>query len=114
MRAIAADGFVRMTFVDIARTLDLDKANERTVSVAVRIFEDEDLVETGIDDDGRYLRLRAVDGKVDLTKNERFAEGEAAREDFARFCDFILTAKAAALERIINRPIYPERVELRR
>lgn len=113
MRGLAAGGPLRMTFVDIARTLDLDKANERTVSVAARIFEDEGLVETGIDDDGRYIRFRPVDGKIDLTKNERFAEGEAAREDFARFCDLILTAKSAALERIINRPIYPERVELR-
>jgi len=113
MRAIAVDGVIRMTFVDIARTLELDKANERTVSVAVRIFQDEGLMESGIDDDGRYVRLRPVDGKVDLTRNERFAEGEAAREDFARFCDLILTAKAPALERIINRPIYPERVELR-
>jgi single-stranded-DNA-specific exonuclease len=114
MRALAREGPLRMTFVDIARTLDLDKANERTVSVATRIFEDEGLVETGIDDDGRYIAFRHVDGKVDLTKNERFAEGEAAREDFARFCDLILTANASALERIINRPIYPERVELRR
>lgn len=114
MKGLAARGELRMTFVDIARTLDLDKANERTVSVAARIFEDEDLVENGIDDDGRYLRFRAVNGKVDLTKNERFAEGEAAREDFARFCDLILTADVKALERIVNRPIYPERVELRR
>lgn len=114
MRGLADGGPLRMTFVDIARTLDLDKANERTVSVATRIFEDEGLVETGIDDDGRYILFRRVDGKVDLTKNERFAEGEAAREDFARFCDLILTANAAALERIINRPIYPERVELSR
>ena len=60
------------------------------------------------------MRFVPVDGKVDLTKNERFAEGEAAREDFARFCDLILNADAKALERIINRPIYPERVELRR
>lgn len=112
MRSIAAGGIIRMTYVDIARTLELDKANERTVSVAVRIFEDEGLVETGIDDDGRYIRFVPVDGKVDLTKNERFAEGEAAREDFARFCDLILTAQASALERIINRPIYPQRVEL--
>jgi single-stranded-DNA-specific exonuclease len=113
MRGIAADGIIRMTFVDIARTLELDKANERTISVAVHIFEDEGLIETGIDDDGRYIRFRHVDGKIDLTKNERFAEGEAAREDFARFCDLILTAQPQALERIINRPIYPERVELR-
>jgi single-stranded-DNA-specific exonuclease len=114
MRGIASNGTVRMTFVDIARTLDLDKANERTVSTAVRIFEDEGLVETGMDDDGRYIRFLPASGKVDLTKNERFAEGEAAREDFARFCDLILTAGADTLQRIINRPIYPERVELRR
>jgi single-stranded-DNA-specific exonuclease len=114
MRGMSSDGTVRMTFVDIARTLDLDKANERTVSTAVRIFEDEGLVAAGIDDDGRYVKFLPTPGKVDLTKNERFAEGEAAREDFARFCDLILTAGADTLERIINRPIYPERVELRR
>lgn len=114
LRALSANGMIRMTYVDIARTLDLDKANERTVSTAVRIFEDERLVESGIDDDGRYIRLLPTSGKIDLTKNERFAEGEAAREDFARFCDLILTADAQTLERIINRPIYPERVELRR
>lgn len=114
MRSLAADGMLRMTFVDIARTLDLDKANERTVSTAVRIFEDEHLVETGIDDDGRYIRFLPASGKVDLTKNERFAEGEAAREDFSRFCKLILSADAQTLQRIINRPIYPERVELRR
>jgi single-stranded-DNA-specific exonuclease len=112
MRGIAVDGIIRMTYVDIARTLELDKANERTLSVAVRIFEDEGLVETGIDDDGRYVHFKQVDGKVDLTKNERFAEGEAAREDFAHFCDLVLTAQASALERIINRPIYPQRAEL--
>jgi single-stranded-DNA-specific exonuclease len=114
LRGIACDGTVRMTYVDIARTLDLDKANERTISTAVGIFADEGLLEAGIDDDGRYITLRPVGAKVDLTKNERFAEGEAAREDFARFCDLILTADANSLERIINRPIYPERVDLRR
>ncbi|HET7814499.1 MAG TPA: helicase-related protein [Candidatus Baltobacteraceae bacterium] len=114
MRHIAAGGMLRMTFVDIARTLELDKADERTVSAAVRIFEDEGLVETGVDDDGRFVRFLPVDGKVDMTQNERFAEGEAAREDFAKFSDFVLSAKAETLERIINRPIYPERVDLRR
>ena len=112
MRGLAQSGELRMTYADIARAIELDKANDRTVSVAARIFEDEGLVVSGIDDDGRYIRFRQVDGKVDLTKNERFAEGEAAREDFARFCELILSANAQALERIINRPIYPERVEL--
>lgn len=114
LRGIARDGTIRMTLADIARTLDLDKANDRTIGVAVRIFEEEGLLETGVDDDGRYLKFLAVDGKIDLTRNERFAEGEAERENFARFCDLVLSAKGNALERIINRPIYPERVELRR
>ncbi len=114
MRALAADGVVRMTYADIARTLELDKANERTVSVAARVFEDEGLLQTGIDDDGRYMRFVPVSGKIDLTKNERFAEGEAAREDFGRFSDFILSAGAPSLQRIINRPIYPEHVETER
>ncbi|MFN2449148.1 MAG: helicase-related protein [Candidatus Baltobacteraceae bacterium] len=114
MRSLSGGGELRMTFVDIARTLELDKADERTVSAALRIFEDEGLVETGIDDDGRFVRFVRVDGKVDLTQNERFAEGEATRDDFAKFCDFVLSAKAETLERIINRPIYPERVDVRR
>lgn len=114
LKGLASNGVIRMTYADIARTLELDKANERTVGTAVRIFEDEHLLETGIDDDGRFLRFLPAAGKVDLTKNERFAEGEAAREDFARFCELILTADAQTLQRVINRPIYPQNVELRR
>jgi len=114
MRSLASGGVLRMTYANVARTLDLNKANERTISTAVRIFEDERLVETGIDDDGRFIRFMPVDGKIDLTKNERFAEGEAAREDFARFCNLVLSARADTLERIINRPIYPEHVDMRR
>lgn len=114
LRGLARDGFVRLSFVDAARTLNLAKADERTIAAAVRIFEDEGLVESGEDDDGRYIRFLPVDGKVDLRKNERFAEGEAEREAFARFCDLVLGAGAGALERIVNRPIYPERVPLER
>jgi len=112
MKGMAHDGELRATFVDISRTLDLDKANERSVSAAVRIFEDAGLVETGFDDDGRYVRFRRVEGTVDLQQTERFAEGEAERDAFARFSDLALTAKADALQRIVNRPIYPERVAL--
>lgn len=114
MRGLASRGDLRMAFTDIARTLDLDKPDDRTISFAARIFEDEGLLETGIDDDGRYMRFLPVSGKVDLTKNERFAEGEAARDMFGRFCELVLSAGASALERIINRPIYPERTELLR
>jgi single-stranded-DNA-specific exonuclease len=114
IRGLAHGDVVRMSFVDIARTLELDKVNERTVSSAVHIFDDEGLIELGEDDDGRYIRFLRVDGKVDLERNERFAEGEAERESFKRFCDLVLTARADDLERIINRPIYPQRVELLR
>ncbi len=114
LRGLAAGNTIRMPYDEIARTLDLGKAQDRAIAVAVAVFEDEGLAETGIDEGGRYLRLRPVDGKVDLTKNERFAEGEAAREQFARFCELVLTAAPASLERIVNRPIYPERTQLRR
>jgi single-stranded-DNA-specific exonuclease len=112
IRGLAHGDDVRMTFVDIARTLELDKVNERTVSSALHIFEDEGLVVLGEDDDGRYIRFLRVDGKVDLEQNERFAEGEAERESFKRFCELVLSARADDLERIINRPIYPQRIEL--
>jgi single-stranded-DNA-specific exonuclease len=112
IRGLAHGDDVRMTFVDIARTLELEKVNERTVSSALHIFEDEGLVELGEDDDGRYIRFMRVDGKVDLERNERFAEGEAERESFKRFCELVLSARADDLERIINRPIYPQRIEL--
>ena len=112
IRGLARDGYVRMTFADIARTLELDKVNDRTVSRALHIFSDEGLVEMGEDDDGRYTRFLNVDGKVDLERNERYAEGEAERESFKEFCGLALTARAEQLERIINRPIYPQRSEL--
>ncbi len=112
VRGLARDGIVRMNYTDIARTLELDKVSDRTVSRALHIFDDEGLVEIGEDDEGRYVRFRSVDGKVDLERNERFAEGEAERESFKRFCELVLSARAEDLERIINRPIYPQRAEL--
>jgi single-stranded-DNA-specific exonuclease len=93
VKGLARDSVVRMTYVDIARTLELDKVNERTVSRALHIFEDENLVEIAEDDAGRFVRFLPVDGKVDLTQNERFAEGEAERESFKNFCELVLTAK---------------------
>jgi len=112
IKNLATDGYVRSTYVEIARTLELDKVNERSVSRALHMFEDEGLVEIAEDDDGRYVRFLPVERKVDLEANERFAEGEAERESFKKFCALALTAKADALERIINRPIYPQMVEL--
>jgi single-stranded-DNA-specific exonuclease len=114
IKGLARDGVVRQNFTEIARTLGNDKTDDRTVSRALRIFEDERLVEIGTDDDGRYVRFLPVAGKVDMSQNERFAEGEAERESFKQFCELVLTAKPDALERIINRPIYPQRVELLR
>ena len=114
VKGLATDGYVRSTYVDIARTLELDKVNERSVSRALHMFEDEGLVEIAQDDEGRYVRFLPIERKVDLEANERFAEGEAERESFKKFCALALTAKADALERIINRPIYPQMVELMR
>ena len=90
MRGIARDGIVRGGNADIAGTLDLDKVRDRTIGAAVRIFDDSSLVEIGEDDEGRYVRFLPVDGKVDMERNERFAEGEATRESFKQFCELAL------------------------
>jgi hypothetical protein len=100
-----------MTYADIAAAIDLgDKVADRTIGSAVRIFSDAGLIELGEDDDGRFVRFREVDGKVDLTQNERFAEGEAERESFKAYCELALKAAPEVLQTIVNRPIYPSNV----
>ena len=99
---------------DIAGTLGIERVRDRTISAALRIFGDSNLVETGEDDEGRYVRFLPVSGRVEMERNERYAEGEATREAFGRFSELALTAPAATLERIINRPIYPSGLALRR
>jgi hypothetical protein len=103
-----------MSLEDVARTLELDRVKGSTVGAGVRTFEEAGLVETGTDDDGRFVRFLEVSGKVDLTATSRYAEGMAEREAFERFCDLALTADAPTLEQIVNRPIYPDRVPLAR
>lgn len=114
LRGLASEDVLRMNYDDVARTLDLEMADASTVAAAVRIFEEAELVVTGVDDDGRFFRFAPVDGKVDLTATARYAEGQAERENFERFCALALTADAPTLEQIINRPIYPDRVPLER
>lgn len=114
MRALSRDGLLHGSNVDIAATLDLDKVRDRTISAVLRIFSDCGLVEISEDDEGRFVRFLPVAGKVDMERNERFAEGEAIRESFDDFCKLALSAPAESLERIINRPIYPGRIEQRR
>jgi single-stranded-DNA-specific exonuclease len=111
LKGIAGEGVIRMTYADIASALDLgDKVADKTIGAAVRIFTDAGLAELAEDDEGRYLRLLEVSGKVDLTQNERFAEGEASREAFAQFSELVLKAQPDVLQTIINRPIYPSNV----
>jgi single-stranded-DNA-specific exonuclease len=105
---------LRGSDAEIAGILEIDRVRDRTVSAALRIFADSELVVLGEDDEGRYVRFLPVSGRVEMERNERFAEGEATREAFADFCEIALSAPAATLERIINRPIYPSRIELRR
>ncbi len=114
MKRMTPDRALHMTYADVASTLDISRVEGPTISVAVRIFEDAELVETGEDDDGRYVRFLPVRGKVDLTATERYVEGEAEREAFARFCDVALTASPDVLEALIDRPIYPSNVPLLR
>ncbi|MFY9780295.1 MAG: DEAD/DEAH box helicase [Candidatus Baltobacteraceae bacterium] len=112
MRELASEQALRMSYEDVARTLEIEMADGSTVAAAVRIFEEGELVSAGIDDDGRFVRFREVTGKVDLSKTARFAEGQAERESFERFCALALAADVASLESIVNRPIYPDRVPL--
>jgi single-stranded-DNA-specific exonuclease len=112
LRRLSADGTVRMPFTEIAATLEMDKVDAGTVSTAARIFADAGLLDIGEDDDGRFLRFREVEGKVDLTRTTRFAEGEAERETFNQFCRIVIEAKVDVLEAVINRPIYPSNVAL--
>jgi len=114
LKGLSRERPVRMGYADIAAALEIDKVRDRTVAAALRIFEDSGLAEVGEDDDGRYVRLLPIDGRVDMAQNERFAEGVATRDGFASFASMALSAPAESLERIINRPIYPGRIELTR
>jgi len=112
MRGLALADVLRMTYEDVARTLDLDMADGSTVGTAVRIFAEGGLVESGTDDDGRFVRFLEVAEKIDLTKTARYAEAQAERDAFERFCGLALGADVKTLEQIINRPIYPDRIAL--
>ncbi|MBV9972649.1 MAG: hypothetical protein JO135_04880, partial [Candidatus Eremiobacteraeota bacterium] len=115
MRDLSRNSTLHMPAKDIVATLELPAtAQEETIAAAVRIFEESGLVERGTDEHGKYVRFLPARERVDLTKNERFAEGEAERENFARFAEFAFEASADALEAVINRPIYPQNVPLLR
>ncbi len=105
---------VRGDNAQLAGILDVDRVTDRTIGAALRIFADSGLVEVGEDDEGRFVRFLPVAGKVEMERNERYAEGEATREAFAQFSNLALSAPAMTLQRIINRPIYPSRVDLLR
>ena len=114
LRGLARDGIVRGGNTEIAGTLEIDRVRDRTIDAALRIFSDSRLIEVGEDDDGRFVRFLAVSGRIEMERNERYAEGEATREAFSRFCELALFAPAETLERVLNRPIYPSNIHLRR
>ncbi len=114
LKRLTTSDTLRMPYTEIAATLDFDRVEPPTVSAAIRTFADAGLVHTGDDDDGRYVRFLPVQGKVDLTQTESFLEGEAEREEFAKFADVVLKSKPDLLEALIDRPIYPSGVALLR
>jgi single-stranded-DNA-specific exonuclease len=114
MKSLARGGVLRGDNATLASHLDIERLHDRTVAAALRIFADSLLVEVGEDERGRYVRFLPVIGKVQMERNERYAEGEATREAFARFATVALSASATTLERVINRPIYPSRAPLSR
>lgn len=112
MRKIASEGELRLNNADVADIIGHDLVDGTTIGIALRIFEDAGLVSIIHGDEGRVVTFKDVREKIDLTANERFAEGQAERESFDAFCDVALKAKDQTLEAIVNRPIYPERVAL--
>jgi len=113
MKRLAGADVLRMNDADIAQIIGNDLVGPETIGVALRIFEDAGLVRvTQDEEEGRRIVFNGVRGRIDLTQNERFAEGQAERESFDAFCELALKASAKTLETIINRPIYPERVPL--
>ncbi len=113
LRGLSRDALVRGENAEIAGILQIDRVQDRTIAAALRIFSDSHLVRVGEDDDGRFVRFLPVSGRVEMERNERYAEGEATREAFSQFCELALHAPAQTLERVINRPIYPTGVHLR-
>ena len=114
LKGFAREGIVRVEYGDFAAALDSNAVDARTIGVAARIFEDAGLIEAGIDDEGRYVRMLDVPVKIDMTENALFAEGQANRDSFERFAKIVLSAPAKTLEQVINRPIYPQNVALLR
>jgi single-stranded-DNA-specific exonuclease len=114
IKGLASSAVVRGGDAEIAGTLGIDRVRDRTVAAALRIFVDSRLIEIGDDDEGRYVRFLPVRGRVEMERNERYAEGEATRDAFSRFAEVALNAPASTLELIINRPIYPSTVPLER
>ncbi len=114
LKKIARDGELRMNNSDLAEIVGNDLVAPETVGVALRIFDDAGLVRITQEEDGRLIVFNALPGKIDLTQNERFAEGQAERESFDDFCDLALRAQGHMLEAVVNRPIYPEHVPLLR
>ncbi len=112
LRGLAKGGPLRGDNAELAGSLDIDRVVDRTIGAALRIFADSRLADVEEDDEGRFVRFLPVAGKVDMERNERYAEGEATREAFAQFSSLALSAEAMTLQRVINRPIYPSRVEL--
>lgn len=114
LRSLAREGLIVGSGADLLAALDLDRVDVRTLETAVRIFIDEGLLQSMESDEGRGLRLMPVAEKIDLTANERYAEGEAIREAFGRYCELALATDAPTLRRLIDRPIYPQQTPLLR
>ncbi|MBV8600182.1 MAG: DEAD/DEAH box helicase [Candidatus Eremiobacteraeota bacterium] len=114
MKDFARERIVRVDYGDVAAAVDSKVVDARTIGIAARIFEDAGLIEAGIDDEGRFVRMLEVSTRIDMTQNALFAEGQANRESFERFAKIVLSAPAKTLEQVINRPIYPQNVALLR
>ncbi len=99
MKSLARVGVVRGGDAAIAGMLGMDRVATARSRRRCGSLLDSALVEVGEDEEGRYVRFFPVSGRVEMERNERYAEGEATREAFGRFADVAFSAPAATLER---------------
>lgn len=82
--------------------------DEEAIVYSLRIFEEVELIELEAYTNQIRIYFKKIEGKrIDLPRDSvRFQEGEAEKEEFSRFKDWVLSASPDELLRHINQPIY--------
>lgn len=110
-KAEGGDGSFDAANADIAEAcLSMDDRahiDEGSVSAGIQIFQELGFLSTSGWGSQRRILMADAPSRMDLEQSIRYLEGMRAREDFARFRDWILTATAQELTCALCRPIIP-------